>query len=130
MNLIQAIKCWAKNQWDAKIYTLPLVVTTAVWIFVVWSVLGMWPRTILSIIILGLWLWTSKKAANIWTEHKLVRKYPEEYACPDCGSYLRVEIRPDSAEETGIGEDRTIRQFGSAWYVACRKCGYKRIMKS
>ena len=130
MNLMQTIKCWAKSQWDAKIYTLPLAVITAEWIFVVWNVLGMWLWTLLSIIILGLWLWVSKKAVNIWTENELIRKYPEEYACPDCGTYLRVEIRSDLAEETSIGGDRTIRQFGSALYVVCRKCGYKRIMKS
>lgn len=130
MNLIQAIKCWAKSQWNAKIYTLPLVVTTAVWIFVVWNIFGMWLRILLSIIILVLWLWGSKKAANIWAENELVRKYPEEYACPDCGTYLRVEIRPDLAEKTSIGEDRTIQQFSSPLYAVCRKCGYKRIMKS
>ena len=127
---MQTIKCWAKRQWDAKIYTLPLAVITAEWIFVVWNVLGMWLWTLLSIIILGLWLWVSKKAVNIWTENELIRKYPEEYACPDCGTYLRVEIRSDLAEETSIGGDRTIRQFGFALYVVCRKCGYKRIMKS
>jgi DNA-directed RNA polymerase subunit RPC12/RpoP len=130
MNLMQTIKCWAKSQWDAKIYTLPLAATTAVCIFVVWNIFGMWLLTILSIIILGLWLWVSKKVVNIWTEDELVRKYPEEYACPDCGAYLRVEIRSDLAEETSIGEDRTIQQFSSPLYVVCRKCGYKRIIKS
>ena len=130
MNLMQTIKCWAKNQWDAKIYTLPLVVIAAVWIFVVWDVLGTWLRVLLSILILGLWLLASKKAVNIWTENELVRKYPEEYACPDCGAYLRVEIRSDLAEETRTGEGRAIRQFGSTWYMVCRKCGYKRMMKS
>jgi DNA-directed RNA polymerase subunit RPC12/RpoP len=130
MNLMQTIKYWAKSQWDAKIYTLPLVVVTAVWIFVVWNIFGMWLRILLSIIILGLWLWGSKKVVNIWTKDELVRKYPEEYACPDCGTYLRVEIRPDLAEETSIGEDRTIQQFSSPLYVVCRKCGYKRVMKS
>ena len=130
MNLMQTIKCWIKSQWDAKIYTLPLVVVTAVWIFVVWSIFGMWLRILLSIIILVLWLWGSKKAANIWAENELVRKYPEEYACPDCGTYLRVEIRPNLAEETNLGEDRTIQQFSSPLYVVCRKCGYKKIMNS
>jgi DNA-directed RNA polymerase subunit RPC12/RpoP len=130
MNLIQTIKDWAKSQWDAKIYTLPIAVTAAVWIFVVWNTLGMWLRILLSIIILGLWLWVSKKAANIWTENELIRKYPKEYACPDCGTYLRVEMRSDLAEETSVGEDRTIQQFGSALYVVCRKCGYKRIMRT
>jgi DNA-directed RNA polymerase subunit RPC12/RpoP len=101
-----------------------------VWIFVVWNILGMWLWILLSIIILGLWLWVSKKAANIWAENELVRKYPEEYACPDCGTYLRVEIRSDLAEETSIGEDRTIQQISSPLYAVCRKCGYKRIMKS
>lgn len=130
MNVIQTITCWAKSQWAAKIYTLPLAIITVVWIFVIWNVLGMWPRILLSIIILGLWLWGSKKAVNIWTENELVRKYPEEYACPNCGAYLRVEIKSDSAEEAGIGGDRTVRQFGSEWCTVCRKCGYKRVMKS
>ncbi len=132
--MIWRLKFWAKHQWKAKLYTLPIWAIAFLLLLSIWKSLGawlpVWLQIVGSAIVASLGIWGSKLTANIWSRKELARRYPGEYACPQCGTFLQVEMRSEAAGDTNVGGGRIIRQFGSVSYQACKKCGYERRMNA